>query len=83
MTHLSSKELVAFFSLLSSSNIQKNAEHAAVDHPLIFTLASGRNPSDLLADQDSKIDFVRPDYCAARDECISHPVAIRGVDMRR
>ena len=59
MTHLARQQLVRFFSLLALGDIQEDAEHDPISYVGIVALASGRNPSNVAAGQNSKINLIR------------------------
>ncbi len=74
---------MAFLGLLSSRHVQKHAEH---DPPLdigVVALAAGRNPPDVVTDDDPEIDLVGADDRARRGEGGANPVAVGRMDLGR
>src|SRR4051812_28951554 len=83
MAHLAGKQFVSFFGLFAARDIQENAEHDALDNAGVSALAAGRNPTDLPAQDDPKVDLIGSRDGAGGDERGPHPVTIGGVDMAR
>jgi hypothetical protein len=83
VAHFSCEQFMALFGLLASRNVEENAKHVALMEAGVVAQSTGRNPADQLADQDPKIDLVRP---LDRPRCVegcTHPVPIRRMNVRR
>lgn len=78
---ISPARFIAFLGLLAAGDVQKDTEHGAVDHAVIFALPARGNPSDFIPDKNTEIDLVLPDCCAAGGKRGPYPVAISGMDM--
>ncbi len=74
---------MAFFSLLASCDIEKNAEHHPVDDVSVGALPSCRNPSHIVTNYDPEIDLVEPATERVARNAVRTRSRSAGVDVRR
>ena len=72
MAHLACEQFVGFLGLLALRDVQKDAEHNSTRYVGVVALAPGGNPSNVILEQDSKIDFIRANDSACGGECRPH-----------
>ena len=58
MAHLAGEQFIAFFGLLSASDVEKHAEHLPFVQGGIIAQSPRRDPAYLIANHDAEIDLV-------------------------
>jgi hypothetical protein len=74
---------VALFCLLPIGYIEEDAKHRPADDPNIFTLTTGRDPTDLFSNADTEICFVGTKDSAGSGKGCPHPVPVSRMNVVR
>src|SRR4051812_34805282 len=83
MAHLACKQLVTLFGLFAACDVEKNTKHDSLDDAYVGALAASRDPADLRAQDNTKVDFIGAGDGARGCEGGSYTVTVGGVDVSR